>query len=418
MKVAIIGSGGREHMILKKIKHNPKITQLFVIPGNAGMQQEATCVPLDITRNEEVLGFALEQKLDFVIVSPDNPLVGGMVDVLEEAGIACFGPRQNGAILEGSKIFAKDFMKRHAIPTAQYWTFSSTQEAIEFLHQASFPIVIKADGLAFGKGVIIAQTLQEGVKCLKEMMEEEIFGESGKQVVIEEFLEGKEASILAFCDGKNIAPMISSMDYKKALDGDQGLNTGGMGCIAPNPYYTKEIAQKCMETIFLPTLKGLQSENRDFRGCLYFGLMLTKEGPKVIEYNCRFGDPETQTILPLLKSDLFEIMLKVSKRELRTEDVIFEEKASCCVVLASSGYPKDFEVGHPITYPSSFEICFAGVKEKDHHLINSGGRVLSVTSIASTLQEARQESYQKISQIDFKNRYYRTDIGKDIEEQQ
>ncbi|WP_027327109.1 phosphoribosylamine--glycine ligase [Helicobacter pametensis] len=415
MKVAIIGSGGREHMILKKIKNHPKISQLFVIPGNAGMREEAKCVNLDITRNEEVLKFAQEQKLDFVIVSPDNPLVAGMVDVLEDAGIACFGPRKSGAILEGSKIFAKNFMKRHSIPTANFWTFDSVSRAMEFVQTASFPIVIKADGLAFGKGVVIAHTLDQAVQCLKEMMEEEIFGESGKQVVIEEFLEGKEASILAFCDGKTIVPMMSSMDYKKALDGNEGLNTGGMGCIAPNPYYTKEIEQECMEKIFLPTLRGLQEENMDFRGCLYFGLMLTKDGVKVIEYNCRFGDPETQTILPLLESDLLEIMQSCANQTLQKEQVIFASQASCCVVLASNGYPKAFQTGYPITYPLTFEICFAGVKEEGGQLLNAGGRVLSVTSIAQTLQDAREQTYQKISQISFEGSYCRTDIGGEVE---
>lgn len=415
MRVAIIGGGGREHMILKKIKNNPKIKKIFAIPGNAGMKEEAECVNLDITHNEEILKFAQEQRLDFVIVSPDNPLVNGMVDVLEDAGIACFGPRKSGAILEGSKIFAKNFMKRHSIPTAHFWTFDSIAKAIEFVQNASFPLVIKADGLAFGKGVVIAHTLEQAIQCLKEMMEEEIFGESGKQVVIEEFLEGKEASILAFCDGKTLVPMMSSMDYKRALDGNQGLNTGGMGCIAPNPYYTQEIAKECMEKIFLPTLEGLKKENMDFRGCLYFGLMLTKEGAKVIEYNCRFGDPETQTILPLLESDLFEIMQSCANQTLQKEQVVFAPKASCCVVLASSGYPKEFQTGYPITYPSAFEICFAGVREQDHQLVNAGGRVLSITSTAQMLKDARGQTYQKISRVHFQNCYHRTDIG--LEEQ-
>lgn len=412
MRVAIIGSGGREHIILKKIKENPSISKIFAISGNAGMVDEAECVDLDITQNQEILKFAQKQALDFLIVSPDNPLVGGMVDVLRGAGISCFGPTKDGAILEGSKIFAKDFMRRYAIPTADYWSFDSLQEAIDFLHQSSFPIVIKADGLAFGKGVFIAQNLQEAIKCIKEMMQDGIFGESGKRVVIEEYLEGKEASILAFCDGKTIVPMLSSMDYKKSFENDEGLNTGGMGCIAPNVYYTKEIEEECMEKIFLPTLHGLQKEGRDFRGCLYFGLMLTKNGPKVIEYNCRFGDPEAQTILPLLKSDLFEIMQSCANQTLKKEQVLFDSQFSCCVVLAASGYPSNPHVGNLITYPVASDICFAGVKSEKGGLISSGGRILSVTSIAPTLQEAREQTYSKISQIHCKDSYYRRDIGK------
>lgn len=411
MKVAIIGSGGREHSILKKIKQNPKISELFVIPGNAGMREEATCVPLEATDKAKVVEFAKEKGLDFVIVSPDNPLVLGMVDALEEAGIACFGPRASAAMIEGSKVFAKEFMQRHSIPTAKYWVFDCPKEAKEFLSKSSFPLVIKADGLALGKGVIIAQNLTEAIEAIEAVMQDQIFGESGKQVVIEEFLEGFEASILAFTDGKTLVPMISSMDYKKALDGDQGLNTGGMGCIAPNPYYTQEIEEECFRTIFLPTIRGLEKEGRKFKGCLYFGLMITADGPKVIEYNCRFGDPETQTILPLLESDLFEIMLSIANDSLSSQDVRFKTLSSCCVVMASEGYPKDFQKGNPITYPKDLDLCFAGVKAEGEKLVNSGGRVLSLTSVAPTLAEAREQTYAKLSSVSFKNSYYRRDIG-------
>lgn len=411
MKVAIIGSGGREHSILKKIKQNPKISELFVIPGNVGMREEATCVPLEATDKAKVVEFAKEKGLDFVIVSPDNPLVLGMVDALEEAGIACFGPRASAAMIEGSKVFAKEFMQRHSIPTAKYWVFDCPKEAKEFLSKSSFPLVIKADGLALGKGVIIAQDLTEAIEAIEAVMQDQIFGESGKQVVIEEFLEGFEASILAFTDGKTLVPMISSMDYKKALDGDQGLNTGGMGCIAPNPYYTQEIEEECFRTIFLPTIRGLEKEGRKFKGCLYFGLMITADGPKVIEYNCRFGDPETQTILPLLESDLFEIMLSIANDSLSNKDVRFKALSSCCVVMASEGYPKDFQKGNPITYPKDLDLCFAGVKAEGEKLVNSGGRVLSLTSVAPTLAEAREQTYAKLSSVSFKNSYYRRDIG-------
>ncbi|WP_104732531.1 phosphoribosylamine--glycine ligase [Helicobacter salomonis] len=407
MKIAIIGSGGREHAIIKKISSQH---QLFALPGNAGMG--VPCLDIPVSDTQSILAFAKREKLDFIIVAPDNPLVAGLVDVLEDAGFACFGPRKSGAQLEGSKIFAKEFMTRHHIPTAPYHAFGCFEEATAFLStQKTFPLVIKADGLAFGKGVRIVHNLQEGLQCLKEIMQERIFGESGSKVLIEEFLEGKEASVLAFCDGITLKPMLSAMDYKRALEGNQGLNTGGMGCIAPNPYFTPQIAQECQERIFAPTLRGIQADNLDFRGCLYFGLMLTSAGVKVVEYNCRFGDPEAQTLLPLLQGDLLEIMQACAKQELATQEVRFAPDHACCVVLASQGYPQDFEVGYALGYPQDLDICFAGVKRTQEGLCNASGRVLSITSTAPSLQEARALSYARMAKISLKNGYYRQDIG-------
>ncbi|WP_104625466.1 phosphoribosylamine--glycine ligase [Helicobacter felis] len=408
MKIAIIGSGGREHAILKKILAPNR--QIFMLPGNAGMR-EARCVPISVDDQQGILNFAKQEALDFIIVSPDNPLVDGLVDVLEEAGFACFGPRKSGARLEGSKIFAKDFMQRHNIPTASYDSFDCLQEALKYLEKVEFPCVIKADGLAFGKGVIIAHNAKEAQESLEAMMQEGVFGESGKRVVIEEFLQGPEASLLTFCDGLTLKAMPPAMDYKRALDGDRGLNTGGMGCIAPNPYWSAQIAKECEEKILIPTLRGIQEENLHFRGCLYFGLILTPKGVKVLEYNCRFGDPETQTLLPLLQSDLLEIMQACTTQTLAKQEVNFAPLSSCCVVLASQGYPKIFQTGHPINYPPNLDICFAGVKQVGDQLVNAGGRVCSVTSVAPNLQEARKESYQRLLKIDFNPAHYRQDIG-------
>lgn len=414
MNVIVIGSGGREHAIIKKIKSNSNISKIYAIPGNAGIAKDATCVDIAATDIENVVKFATQDKIDFAIVTPDDPLVLGMVDKLEEAGIACFGPNKKAAILEGSKIFAKNLMKKYNIPTAKYEVFSNYDLAIKYLEEVSFPTVIKADGLALGKGVIIAQNKNEAKNAIYEMMQNKIFGDSGLSIVIEEFLTGPEVSVLTFTDGKTIVPMISSMDHKKAFDGDLGLNTGGMGTIAPNPYYTKEIEKICMETIFIPTIKAMENEGRKFKGCLYFGLMITKQGPKVIEYNCRFGDPETQVVLPLLETDLFEIMLSVSKEKLNSNQVKFSNKHSCCVVIASKGYPKEYKTGFEITLPKNTDssIYFSGVKFKDEKLITSGGRVLGVTSVAENLKDAINKSYDTVSQINFENCYYRLDIGK------
>lgn len=414
MNVIVIGSGGREHAIIKKIKSNPNISKIYAIPGNAGIAKDATCVDIVATDIENVVKFAIQNKIDFAIVTPDDPLVLGMVDKLEEVGINCFGPNKKAAILEGSKIFAKNLMKKYNIPTAKYEVFSNYDLAIKYLEEVSFPTVIKADGLAFGKGVIIAQNKDEAKNAIYEMMQNKIFGDSGLSIVIEEFLTGPEVSVLAFTDGKTIVPMVSSMDHKKAFDEDLGPNTGGMGTIAPNPYYTKQIEKICMETIFIPTIKAMENEDRKFKGCLYFGLMITKQGPKVIEYNCRFGDPETQVVLPLLETDLFDIMISVSKEELNSTQVKFSDKHSCCVVMASKGYPKEYKTGFEISLPKNTDsyMFFSGVKLKDEKLVTSGGRVLGVTSVAENLKDAINKSYDTVSQINFENCYYRLDIGK------
>ncbi len=414
MNIIVIGSGGREHAIIKKIKHNPKISKIYAIPGNTGMEGDAICIDIKVTDIENVVKFAISNKIDFAIVTPDDPLVLGMVDRLEEKGIKCFGPIKKAAIIEGSKIFAKNLMKKYNIPTAEYEVFTDYDLAIKYLENATFPIVIKADGLALGKGVIIAENKEEGKKAIYEMMQDKIFGDSGLSIVIEQFLEGVEVSVLTFTDGKTIVPMISSMDHKKVLDGDFGLNTGGMGTIAPSPFYTKEIEEKCMQTIFIPTIKAMEKEERKFKGCLYFGLMLTKDGAKVIEYNCRFGDPETQAILPLLDTDLFEIMLMVREEQLDKAEIKFLDKHCACVVMASKGYPKQYETGYEISLPKNIEdnIYFAGVKAKDGKLITAGGRVLGVSYAERTLKEAIDKCYKAVSKIAFENSYYRLDIGK------
>lgn len=414
MKVMVIGSGGREHAVVKKIKLSPKVSEIYVLPGNAGISKDATCVNISATDIENVVNFALNEKIDFAIVTPDDPLVLGMVDKLESVGVSCFGPNKAASIIEGSKVFSKNLMKKYNIPTAKYEVFNDFNLANKYLEEVNFPIVIKADGLALGKGVIIAQDKQEAKDAIYEIMENKIFGDSGLNIVIEEFLTGPEVSILAFTDGKTIVPMISSMDHKKALDNDLGLNTGGMGTIAPNPYYTPEIEKICMETIFIPTIQAMEKENRVFKGCLYFGLMLTQDGPKVIEYNCRFGDPETQVVLPLLESDLFEIMLSISKGELENSQVKFSDKHACCVIMASKGYPKEYKTGYEITLPTNTDslIYFAGTKFDNDKLVTAGGRVLGVTSISDNLEDAILKSYSTVSQIDFKDSYYRKDIGK------
>ncbi|MDE6182620.1 MAG: phosphoribosylamine--glycine ligase, partial [Eubacteriales bacterium] len=414
MKVIVIGSGGRESAIIKKISLNPKVSKIYAIPGNAGISKLATCVNIKATDTEEVSKFALNEKIDFAIVTPDDPLVLGMVDKLEEVGIKCFGPTKNAAIIEGSKIFAKNLMKKYNIPTANYETFSDIELALKYLDKVDFPIVIKADGLALGKGVIIAENKEDAKNSIYKIMKDKAFGDSGNSIVIEEFLTGPEVSVLSFTDGKTIIPMISSMDHKKALDGDKGLNTGGMGTIAPNPYYTKEIEEICMNNIFIPTIEAMQKEGRKFKGCLYFGLMLTKNGPKVIEYNCRFGDPETQVVLPLLETDLLDIMINVCNETLDKIKVEFSKKASCCVVMASKGYPEKYNTGYEINYPENLdsEIYFAGVKEENNKLVTSGGRVLGVTAIANNLEDAIKNAYKDVLKIDFKDSYYRLDIGK------
>lgn len=411
--ILVIGGGGREHAIIKKLKENTAIQQIYCSPGNGGIALDATCTGIKATDIKGHIEFAKTHDIDFVIVTPDDPLALGAVDALEEEGFACFGPNKNAAIIESSKVFSKELMQKYNIPTAQYASFDDVQKALAYIENQSFPIVIKADGLALGKGVIIALTKEEAIQAIQEMMVDDKFGDAGKQIIIEEYLEGPEVSVLSFADGKTIVPMISSMDHKRAHDNDEGLNTGGMGAIAPNPYYTKEIAQEAYDTIFLPTLEAMEKEGRPFKGCLYFSLMLTKDGPKVIEYNCRFGDPEAQVVLPLLKSDLLEIMNACRNGTLQEEMVSFEEKASCCVVVASKGYPESYEKGNPIYLnEEALQHCdFAGVEQKEDHFVNNGGRVLGITCVKDTLKEAIEESYRIVETIDFKEGFYRKDIG-------
>ena len=412
MKVLVVGSGGREHAIIKKLKESNKITEIFALPGNGGIAKDAECVDIGAKDIDKIAEFAVSENIDFAVVAPDDPLVLGAVDALEDKNIKCFGPRKNAAIIEGSKVFSKNLMKKYGIPTAEYEVFEDMNDALLYLDTAKIPTVIKADGLALGKGVIIAETRDAAKEAVKSMMKEKVFGESGSRVVIEEYLEGPEVSVLAFTDSKTVVPMVSSMDHKRALDGDKGLNTGGMGTIAPNPYYTKEIAEKCMEKIFIPTVEAMNKEGRPFSGCLYFGLMITCDGPKVIEYNCRFGDPETQVVLPLLKSDLLEIMLAVSEGRLSDAEVEFADECACCVVMASEGYPKSYEKGYEITMPEDDSGIFvAGAKEKDGKLLTNGGRVLGVTETGGTLAEAIDKAYKTVEKVSFKNAFYRKDIG-------
>ena len=413
MKVMVVGSGGREHAIIKKLKENKTITELYAVPGNGGMAKDAILVDIGAKELDKICDFAVKTGIDFAVVAPDDPLVLGLVDKLNEVGIDCFGPKKNAAIIEGSKAFSKNLMKKYGIPTAEYENFSDLQQALDYLDKKSAPIVIKADGLALGKGVIIAQTIEEAKQAVVEMMQNGKFGASGNTVVIEEFLEGPEVSVLAFTDGNIVVPMVSSMDHKRAKDNDEGLNTGGMGTIAPNPYYTKEIAEICDKTIFKPTIDAMNKEGRTFKGCLYFGLMLTKNGPKVIEYNCRFGDPETQVVLPLMESDLFTVMQKTANGTLDYSDVKFSDKHACCVIMASNGYPEAYEKGFEIIQKEEIdgEVYVAGAKLADGKLLTNGGRVLGVTSIGQTLKCAIEKSYKEINKIGFENAFFRHDIG-------
>ena len=414
MKVLVVGGGGREHAIIKKLKESKQITELYAAPGNGGIAADAICTGIGAKDLDGIVKFAMEQKIEFAVVAPDDPLVLGAVDALEAVGIPCFGPDKKAAIIEGSKIFSKNLMKKYNIPTADYAVFSDMEAALAYLDTAPIPTVIKADGLALGKGVVIAETREAAKDAVRSMMEDKIFGESGSNIVIEEFLTGPEVSVLSFTDGKVVIPMVSSMDHKRALDGDKGLNTGGMGVVAPNPYYTDEIAQICMDTIFQPTMEAMNAEGRTFRGCLYFGLMLTEKGPKVIEYNCRFGDPETQVVLPLLESDLFEIMVATRNSKLAETEVKFFNGCACCVVMASEGYPQQYETGFEITFPADLdaEVYVAGAKlSDDGKLLSGGGRVLGVTATAETLEQAIAKSYAAVEQVHFANAYYRKDIG-------
>ena len=413
MKILVVGGGGREHAIIQKLKENPEVTEIFALPGNGGIAADATCVAIGAKDIDSIVAFAREKGIDYAVVAPDDTLVLGCVDALEAIGVPCFGPRKNAAIIEGSKVFSKDLMKKYGIPTAAYEVFTSPEEALRYLETAPIPTVVKADGLALGKGVTVAMTREEACDAVREAMEDKKFGESGNRIVIEEYLEGPEVSVLSFTDGNVVVPMVSSMDHKRAGDGDTGPNTGGMGTIAPNPYYTDAVAAECMEKIFLPTIRAMKAEGREFRGCLYFGLMITKDGPKVIEYNCRFGDPETQVVLPLLESDLLTVMRACTYGTLAECKVKFREGNACCVVLASKGYPGSYGKGYEITIPERLRqnVYVAGAVLKDGKLETGGGRVLGVTAVAKTLPEAVKDAYTMAEQVTFENRYYRKDIG-------
>ena len=416
MTVLLIGSGGREHTILKKLAESPEIDKLYAIPGNGAMTDIAECVAIGVKDLDAITAFAKEHNVDFAVVAPDDPLVLGLVDCLEGIGIPCFGPNKLAAEIEGSKVFSKNLMKKYGIPTAAYEVFDNIEDALIYVDTTELPLVVKADGLALGKGVLICQTRLEAITALKEIMEDKIFGSSGSRVVIEEFLTGPEVSVLSFTDGKVVVPMVSSMDHKRAGDNDTGLNTGGMGTVAPNPYYTEEVAKECMETIFLPTMNAMNAEGRTFKGCLYFGLMLTPKGPKVIEYNCRFGDPETQVVLPLLESDLFTIMKAVAEEKLAETEVKFRDGHACCVILASDGYPKKYASGFPITIPETLkhdaQVYVAGARRaEDGTLLTAGGRVLGVTAVADSLKQAIANAYDAAADVTFENAYKRNDIG-------
>lgn len=417
MKVLVVGGGGREHALIRKIKESDRVDSIACCPGNGGISYDAECYNVSATDIDGVVHLAKEIKADFVVVAPDDPLVAGMVDALNDAGFATFGPKANAAIIEGSKVFSKDLMLKYNIPTAEYKVFDKAEDVIDYLKEKNeFPAVIKADGLALGKGVIIPETLDEAIAGVKEIMEDKIFGASGNNVVVEEFLTGPEVSVLAFTDGKCVKPMVSSMDHKRALDGDKGLNTGGMGTVSPNPYYTDEVAKECMEKIFVPTIQAMNAEGRTFKGCLYFGLMITPKGPKVIEYNCRFGDPETQVVLPRLKTDIMDIFEAINNETLSELDIEWSDEACTCVIMASGGYPKSYPKGIEITGLTEGQldgvtVYHAGTAINDEKLVTSGGRVLGVTALGNTLEEALEKSYAAVDKIKFENAHYRKDIG-------
>ena len=414
MKIMVVGGGGREHAIIKKIKENKSVEEIFALPGNGGMANDATLVNIGAKDIDGIVKFAKENKIDYAVVAPDDPLVLGCVDALEAAGIPSFGPRASAAIIEGSKVFSKNLMKKYGIPTAKYEVFDNAEAALAYIENAPIPTVIKADGLALGKGVIIAESVEEAKDAIRSIMTDKKFGASGNSIVVEEFLEGPEVSVLAFTDGSVVKPMVSSMDHKRAQDGDVGLNTGGMGTVAPNPYYTDAVAEKCMETIFLPTIRAMKAEGREFRGCLYFGLMLTKDGPRVIEYNCRFGDPETQVVLPLLESDLLTVMMATTNGTLANCEVKFANSHACCVIMASNGYPEKYESGFEITIPDSVRnsVFVAGAKLADGKLLTAGGRVLGAVGVADNLGDAILKAYENTARISFENAYFRRDIGR------
>ena len=413
MKIMVVGGGGREHAIIKKLKENPTVDTIYALPGNGGMANDATLVPIGAKDIDSIVAFAVEKGIDYAVVAPDDPLVLGAVDALQEKGIPCFGPEAKAAIIEGSKVFSKNLMKKYGIPTAAYEVFDDMEAALSYLDTAPIPTVIKADGLALGKGVIIAMTRDEARDAVRSMMQDKVFGASGDHIVIEEFLTGPEVSVLSFTDGEVVVPMISSMDHKRAGDGDTGLNTGGMGTVAPNPYYTEALAEQCMNEIFLPTIRAMKAEGRTFKGCLYFGLMLTEKGPRVIEYNCRFGDPETQVVLPLLENDLLTVMQAVTEGRLSEVEVNFSDRHACCVIMASNGYPSAYQKGFELTIPARIAdtVFVAGAKLAEGKLVTDGGRVLGATAVADTLPNAIHDAYELVKQISFENKYYRTDIG-------
>lgn len=418
MKVLVVGGGGREHALIRKIKESSKVDEIFCTPGNGGISYDAKCFDVSAADIDGVVDLAKKLSVDLVVVAPDDPLVAGMVDALNDAGFKTFGPRANAAIIEGSKVFSKELMQKYDIPTAEYKVFDNANDAIEYIKEKNeFPTVIKADGLALGKGVLIPENLDDAVAGVKEIMEDKIFGASGNNIVVEEFLTGPEVSVLAFTDGKCVKPMVSSMDHKRALDGDKGLNTGGMGTVSPNPYYTEEVAAECMDKIFMPTINAMNQEGRTFKGCLYFGLMITPKGPKVIEYNCRFGDPETQVVLPRLKTDIIDIFEAINNETLSELDIEWSEKACACVIMASGGYPKSYKKGVEITgltlgQLDGVTVYHAGTKIENDKLVTSGGRVLGVTALGDSLADALKKSYEAVENIHFDNAHYRKDIGK------
>ncbi len=422
MKVLVIGGGGREHAIVLSLAKSDRIEKMYCAPGNAGIAEYAECVSIGVMEFEKLVSFAKEKSIDYVVVAPDDPLAAGLVDDFEKAGIRAFGPRANAAIIEGSKAFSKDLMKKYNIPTAAYENFDDPEAALEYLKTAKMPIVLKADGLALGKGVLICNTREEAIDGVKEIMQDKKFGNAGNRMVIEEFMTGREVSVLSFVDGKTIRIMTSAQDHKRAGDGDTGLNTGGMGTFSPSPFFTKEIEDRCMKEIFVPTVEALRSEGREFKGVIFFGLMLTEDGPKVLEYNARFGDPETQVVLPRMKNDLLEVMEACTDGTLDKIELEFEDNAAVCVVLASDGYPVKYEKGFEIKGLDAFKgkddyFCFhAGSKFADGKIVTNGGRVLGVTAKGSDLKEARKKAYEATEWVSFDNKYMRHDIGKAIDE--
>ena len=422
MKVLVVGSGGREHAIVKSVAKSSRVTKIYAAPGNAGIAELAECVNIDVMDFDKMVDFAVEEAIDFTIVGPDDPLVGGIVDIFEAKGLKVFGPRRNAAILEGSKAFSKDLMKKYGIPTASYENFDNAKKAMEYLETADYPIVLKADGLALGKGVLICNTKEEAMEGVKSIMLDKRFGTAGNRMVVEEFLVGREVSVLCYCDGTNIVPMTSAQDHTRAKDGDQGLNTGGMGTFSPSPFYTKEVEEFCEKYVFKPTMAAMKAEGRDFVGIMFVGLILTEKGPKVLEYNARFGDPETQVVLPRMKNDIIDVMEACVNGTLDKVTLEFEDNAAVCVVLASNGYPEAYEKGKVITGFENFEgkddyfVFHAGTKKTEEGIVTNGGRVLGVTALGADLKEARAKAYEATAWIEFSNKYMRNDIGKAIDE--